>query len=243
MKLNQVLTALIEARNSGESARTAHFGIVADYAAEQGWTLTDLEKDGKAQGPVLEMARAYSVSGQPSKSEVSKFKTFAHPKVRAVMPDIVANARELRAEYPEQRVDNVAMKLMSHMKSDEVTSVPQARDKAVGDYESARRDKENRANDPAGTLKSSLKSRLNSKQAKECFTELSLKVALEAIEKLDELEPVSTVETSQPTPAETPEPTPVETPDQQVVEALGNFDLEAMLSKAIEAKIAALMAK
>ena len=64
-------------------------------------------------------------------------------------------------------------------------------------------------------------------------------MALDAVAKLDKLAPVSTVETPEP---QVVEPT-VEAPDSQVVEALGDFDLEAMLNKAIEAKIAALMTK
>ena len=206
--LNQVIetlgAALAEDITNSEASREAYMYRMAKVSTEQAFTIAQFETDG--DGDVLvrgALAKRNELlgRGEPSKSEVSRFKTAAHPKVRDKVDAIVGEAQRLIDEdslTTGKRRQQVAESMMAALKSDDVSTVETASDTVLRKYaESAKN-----AVDPASAegLVKSLKAKLSGKQCKAAFTEDSLKSALAAIEGL------------QAVPVAEPEPTVVVTP-------------------------------
>jgi hypothetical protein len=243
-QLNQVIETLgaqlAEDITNAEVSREAYMFRMADVSTQQGFTVAQFDTDG--DGDVLvrgALAKRNELLGRgaPSKTEVSRFKTAAHPKVRGMVEDIIAEAQRLVDEDPlteGKRRQQVAESMMAQLKNDDVSTVETASDNVLRKYAEAA----SNAVDPAsadGLLKS-LKSKLNGKACKAAFTEDSLKAALAAIDGLQVI------------PVAAPEPitvvTPAAVPHDDLTSALNAIAGMEFLPDAAKADmVAALVAR
>ena len=191
-----------------ESGRSAWIDKIAAQSIELGYTVESLGKDGSARAFIAqvttkknEILNRMNKDGnfEASKTELSKWCTAAHPKVRGNITAIRASAEVLAPKY-KAFADNVFFKIAAHLKSDSVSSIETAAVKAEADLE--------KKGDGVDTtthegFKTSLTGKLKTANAKKLFTDSSLAavvVAIAALEAVKVTAPATVTQINAPSP-------------------------------------------
>lgn len=187
---------------SVESARDAKIDTLANVSVGENWSVEALADKGVARSAIKSTLAQYHgvAESDLNASEVAKYCTYAHPKVRDRLPTIRTSAAKVtkanRAWDKNAKVENTVYKICKHLKSDDVTSVKAATEAAEAEYADSKKEKENAPK--AGTVEAFNK-RMASllKGAEKFYTKDSVE-ALKAAAGGLELKPVETPEESAP---------------------------------------------
>ena len=200
---------LAEACAADENGRSAWMDRMAAQAIELDYTVATLEENGSARQFIVEVLKARNEllgttnkdgKFDASKSEVSKWCTISHPKVRVKVAEIRETAKIIAVKHGD-RVDNAIFKLAKHLKTDEVSTVETAVAKAEVEYGKKKDSVDVTTHDG---FKTSATGKFKTSNAKKLFTEASLAAVIVAIAALEAVK-VSPPATVTPIGAASPE--------------------------------------
>lgn len=227
-KPETVRAELTKLNEAGESAQWTKRQIIADCAVAHGWSVNDLKKDGPG------FAFLSVVCEGLGKSQFSETRSYAHPKVRECIPEIHGTAVALIATptFEGQRASNIANKIVTQLKKDDVAGVDAAAAIVTGDTVTTRKKAEARKNDPDAFIEAKRESATSGMKAH--FTDESIAAFKAAYDEACDLLVVKGSDASEP---ETPVATVSESVDlTDVLASLGVENEKAALLAAILTK-------
>lgn len=221
-------------QTAGDDARMGIYRMFSEVAEERGFTDDSLTRDGVGNQFLIDVAaERYGIDREEAakKGDLPKWRSACHTAVRGRIEEVIEHAAGLAAEHPGARRENLAIALMSKLKTEPQLSVAEAHGKVSEEIvKKAQRAEANR-DDPNHLIESVAK-RLGGSKFKSIFTEESLQAAINAVKALE----AKPVEDEKPSTVEDSEPS-----DEQIADALASFD--DRLSALLDQKLAALMAK
>ena len=191
-KPETVRAEIIKLNEAGESAQWTKRSLIADVSIVHGWSINDLKKDGPGY------AYLNTVCEGLSKSQFSETRSYAHPKVRECVPDIRGTAIALVAgpTFKGQKAANVANKLVTKLKQDDVADVDSAAALVTTDTINSQNDVAKRREDPAEFIKAKRESCTNG--MKSHYTDDSIAAFKAAYIEATELLVVKSSDVSEP---------------------------------------------
>lgn len=231
--VKDIATELAALQNAGEDARMGIHRMFAEAAEERNFTDDSLTRDGVGNQFLIDVAaERYGVDREKAakKADLPKWRSACHTAVRGRIEEVISHAAELAAEHPGARRENMAISLMSKLKTTPTDTVAQAHGKVSKEIVEKAAAAERNKDDPDHMVKSVVK-RLDGSKFKAIFTEESLQAAINAVKALEAK------------PIEEEKPSTVEASDEEVANALNSFgSLEDKLEAMLDAKLAAMLA-
>ena len=234
-------TALKSLKGIADNARQMQIELAGRVSSQQKWTESQLTGDGI--GNVFIKAALEKYHGKPaSVGELSKFRTYSHPKVREKIPtcfkhaETVADAiKTAHPQHERPKPENVALKLMKHYKEG-AANIESASEKAIEELTNALNEKSSAKKfdrDTAQGTKDWIEDQVGKPGFTKHFTAETLGELRRAIANLQP----STVETPAEVPSPEPAPEPAPENDVADVHAALNGDLVAQVTAGVLAAL------
>ena len=187
--------SIIATNQSGaESARDSKIDTLAAVSTVETWSTDSLGAAGSSRTIVKDLLAKYHgvPADKVNKSELSKYCTYAHPKVRSRLPALrkaATTERDTNVGWNKSlKREDVVLKFCKHMKADDVKSVEAAKVLVQAEYAEAKKKK---ADAPAAGTPAAWEARAESvtKAAAALYTKASVDALKAAVTGM-ELKPV-----------------------------------------------------